>query len=82
MIVIASDLKQYQQVVVVRRIIQGFCRSTLTPILTRKWSGDYLMEKITTITTTTTTTIITIITIWVQQKKYEDGSLFMLYTDW
>ena len=58
--VIASDLKQYQQVVVIHRITQGFCRNILTPTLTRGLLGDHLMEVII-ITTIKTTIIITII---------------------
>ena len=75
MVVIASDLKQYQQVVVTHRIIQGFCRNILTPTLTRGLLGDHLMEVIT-ITTTIITIIITII-ISLQQQKYEVGRLFI-----
>ena len=70
--VIASDLKQYQQVAVIHRIIQGFCRNILPLTLTRGLLGDHLMEVI---TITTTTTIIITIIILLHQQKYEDGSL-------
>ena len=71
MVVIASDLKQYQQVVVViHRIIQGFCRNTLTPTLIREWLRDPLLEVIT--ITTITAIIIIIIIISVQQQKCEE----------